>query len=468
MHLPSPFFRLHARPHRRALVPFVVATLSAAVTSCGGSAPPGPPNIVLISVDTLRPDHLSVYGYERNTSPNIDALAAEGLLFESAYCPMPVTGPSHATMLTGLYPRTHRVVKNAIRLKDSVTTLTEVLAENGYSTHAVVSSFILDRQFGLNQGFDTYDDRFTLEGSSMAHREFDGYEVESTSGFDQRAADATDKSLEVIQGAEAPFFLFVHYMDPHGPYIPPEPYLSMFLQVGDLLEHVIGRYDGEVAYTDAQIGRLLDSLPENTLVIFTADHGEGLMDHGIMSHGFDLYEEQVRVPLILSWKEVLPEGGRVQEPAELTQIVPTVLELTQIETDLEFDGTSLLKDLDAQDPVYLHRRHYGGVYVDDYDLEELKPYRTNRNYKPSGRKYGIRVGDHKFIQGGQDGPDELYNLESDPEERLNRRDDAPEVRASLSNALDAWLEATEPTAPARERELSPEDEEALEALGYFQ
>lgn len=381
---------------------------------------------------------------------------------------MPVTGPSHATMMTGLYPRNHKVVANAVPLGEEVTTLAELLAVNGYETHAVVSSFVLDRQFGLEQGFATYDDRFELEDSSLTQRSFMGVELDRDNGFDQRAKDASRKALEVIRGARSPFFLFVHFMDPHDPYQPPLEHASTFLNTADDLKLLISLYDGEIAYADAEIDRILDALPENTLIVFTSDHGEGLMDHGVKSHGFDLYEEQVRVPLILKWTGEIPAGKRIPEPVELTQIMPTVIELARLEADLAFDGASLLQPLLRDDPVYLHRRSYNGTEIDDFDVDFLKPYRTDRNYKPKGPKYGIRVGDYKFIQGGQDGPDEVYDLVTDPDEITNLREQEPSANAELEQKLDAWLQETESGDLEVTVDLSPETEEALEALGYFQ
>ena len=283
------------------------------------------PDIVLVTIDTLRSDHCSAYGYPLDTPPNLSAIAGAGALFETAYAPMPVTAPSHATILTSLYPLSHGVIRNGMILAERHTTLAEILARHGYRTDAVVSSCVLNRKFGLDQGFRTYSDHFPPEGATISGRPFRGYGPRPDGGFDRRADATTDVAVERIKARTSdpePYFLFVHYMDPHRPYVPPESFQAEFapraLDPNDL-EREIGLYDGEIVFTDRELGRLVEAIdesgqPEGTLLVVTGDHGEGLMRHGKMGHGFDLHEESVRVPLVCRWPGRIKARQIVSEP----------------------------------------------------------------------------------------------------------------------------------------------------------
>ena len=283
-------------------------------------------NILLISIDTLRADHLGAYGFARPTTPAIDAVAREGVLFKNARTPVPMTLPAHVSMLTGTLPPTHGLRDNMqSRLPDASLTLAEMLKARGFTTGAVVSSFVLDRRFGTSQGFDRYDDQFQ--------------EVHKIGDLNERKGnEATRVATAWLEShKERPFFLFVHLYDPHDPYEPPEPFASQWS------EHP---YEGEVAFADHCVGQVLEKLRQlglydDTLIVITGDHGEMLGEHGELNHGFFIYEGALRVPLVMRVPRS-PAGSRqVDIPVSLIDIVPTVLSLVGAPVPKEVQGTDL-------------------------------------------------------------------------------------------------------------------------------
>ena len=252
-------------------------------------------NVLIITSDTTRADHLHCYGNRKIGTPVIDSLARNGILCSHAISPSSSTLPAHSSLMTGLYPVHHGVRANGtFQLDDNITTLAERLKSSGYRTGAAISAFVLDSRFGLAQGFDQYFDDLTKGIKYSAHM------------FRERAAELTNEPVFswLRETRDEPFFLWVHYFDPHAVYLPPEPYRS---QYSDNL------YDGEIAYTDAQIGALLDELKrlgvyEKTLIIFTSDHGEGLGEHGELTHSLLIYDSTLHVPMIFSAPARLPKG----------------------------------------------------------------------------------------------------------------------------------------------------------------
>lgn len=423
-------------------------------------------NILLVTIDTLRADHCSAYGYGRETTPTLESLARQGARMGVAYAPTATTGPSHASLMTSLYPITHGVVKNGMVLDAGFETLAEVLRAAGYRTAAVVSSFVLDAKFGYAQGFETYDDDFDAQAATIARPEFEGQEVEG--GFDQTGDRTTEKASNLLARLAAggePFFLWVHYFDPHAPYAPPPEFASRFPadDQRDELSRAKSGYDGDIAFADHELGRLLAAFdpsgPRNsTLVVVVGDHGEGLMQHGHMHHGVQIYEEAVRVPLLLRLDgRIAPQAH--DEPVEIVDVMPTVLELARLVHTRPLQGRSLAAaltqgaPLDPERPVYLHRRYYdpgeiGGIPV-------------------AGEKFGIRRGLWKYIEGEQEGTRELFNLVDDPGERTNLVVSETAVAAELSASLAAW-KTTQGGARQRAEGLSPQDREKLRALGYVE
>jgi len=431
-------------------------------------APHGRTNVLLVSIDTLRDDHCSVSGYALPTTPGLERLAAQGTRIELAYAPTATTGPTHASILTSLYPIAHGVVKNGVNLDGGFETLAETLSDAGYGTAGVVSSFVLDAKFGYGQGFDTYDDDFDPESATIDRTFFGGKPIEGS--FDQIASRTTDKAARTLQDlgrTGRPFFLFVHYFDPHNPYVPPEPFSGRFVPeqgADDELSATIAAYDAEIAYADHEIDRLLEVLAEagledDTLVVVVADHGEGLMQRGHMHHGVHIYEEAVRVPLLFRLPGRMPPGQVRGGPVELVDLMPTVLELVGLAPPEGLQGRSLVSalahgaSLDPQRAVFLQRRHY-------------KP-QTIGEIHVAGEKFGVRKGTWKYIEGDEEAARELYDLQADPGERVNLVESNVEVADELRSTIAAWKQAN-----AREGagtpELSPEDVERLKALGYLE
>ena len=491
----APHFHRHVARGRRALT----ALLACCSFGCQPAVDPSLPDVVLITIDTTRADHCSVYGYERETTPNLERFAAEGARFDLAYAPMAVTAPAHASLFTSLYPVAHGVERNTLKLAPEARTVAEILRAAGYQTAAILSSFVMDARFGLAQGFDTYEDDFDLAGSTLPAKTFWGVPVGEGHGFDRQADATSDMAIDVLEGrlADRPLFLFVHYMDPHAPYVPPEPFRARFSSTpaaatdlapdgaaeeltesseaatgGELTENEVDLYDAEIAYTDSEIARLLAALDrlgvaDDALVILTADHGEGLKQRGLMGHGFSIHEEQVRVPLLIRWPGRIPAGRVVTSPVELVDVLPTLLDLIDLEPrKTSFQGRSFARlllgeaSVAPERPVFLHRRYYSGRAVEDVPLAEILI---------KGEKFGVRVGDWKYVEAAADGPEELFHLGEDPAELENLAEAAPEKVAELAARLaELQAEYGSDSLTAEMLELSPADQKRLEALGYLQ
>jgi arylsulfatase A-like enzyme len=432
--------------------------------ACPGHRSHSAPNVLLITVDTLRADHCSSYGYPLPTTPVLDALARDGVRLVTAYAPMSSTTPSHATMFTSLYPLGHGIVQNGLTLGGERQTLAETLRAAGYATRAVVSSFALDRRFGLDQGFDAYDDQFDRAHSSLFSRSWEAHRV--TGGFDQRATIASDKAIRALQalGGRRPFFLWVHYFDPHEPYDPPERFRSAFPPADESEKaRAIAAYDAEIAYTDHEIGRVLETLErkglaDDTLVIVVADHGEGLLQRGHMGHGIVLYEEGVRVPFVLRWPGRLPAGRTIEEPVALVDLLPTVLDLLDLSKNPEgAQGVSLAPALQgaarsaADREVFLQRRRYETPTVSGHPV--------------AGDKFAIRKGRWKYIEANEESTRELFDLSKDPGERQNVAAHFPAEADRLSATIAAWRESHGPDAGHRVS-VPADSAERLRALGY--
>jgi arylsulfatase A-like enzyme len=434
------------------------------------------PNLLVISMDTTRADHLSVYGYARETSASLRRLAAEGVRFDSAYSPTATTGPSHASLFTSLYPMTHQVLKNGHVLAPGYETLAEILATAGYDTAAVVSSYVLNRKFGYEQGFASYDDDVSQADTPSGTVEWEGEIVEGK--FYGRADDTTRRARDWLARRphpERPFFLFVHYFDPHDPYVPPAEYRPPFelgREMALKLERTIAFYDTEIAYTDEQIGHLLGALSatglaEGTVVVVLGDHGEGLMQHGHMHHGVHIYEEAVRVPLIVRWPGHL--APRIEkQPVQILDLAPTLLALTGTEqAGAHFQGRSIASLLRAipeggrepgERPVYLYRRHYSGAESAQGELAD--------GIVAKGEKFGLRLGDWKLIEGPEEESLELFDLAVDPGETRNRALTEPERLREMRAGLADWRRLYGDAGASEPRSIDDEDRARLEALGY--
>ncbi|MBN2475881.1 MAG: sulfatase-like hydrolase/transferase, partial [Pirellulales bacterium] len=393
------------------------------------------PNVLLVSIDTCRADHLSCYGYKRPTTPNVDAVAHDGAMFKTAISPVPLTTPAHSSMLTGVYPPTHGVRLNTYdRLADSNVTLAEILREAGYQTAAFVGAFPLDSRFGLNQGFDTFDGRFAEDENKVI--------------FSHRAGEKVNRpALAWLDDhATRPFFLFLHYFDPHLPYEPHPPHTSPYAD---------DPYAGEIAYVDHCIGRVLDRLRvlgayDNTLVIITADHGESLGEHGEADHGFFVYQCTLHVPLVIRMPHYR-KGVQVEGNVSLVDIVPTVLDLLGLKAHGKVEGMSLRAALEGGPVPDGQRAIYGeSLYAGTFGCSPL---------------HSIIEGPWKYILAPRA---ELYDLTEDPGERANVVGKQPHVAQRLRGRLEAMLEKLETAALQRgPSTVDPETVERLESLGYL-
>ena len=406
-------------------------------------------NVILISIDTTRADHLGCYGHPRIKTPNIDRLAAEGTLFEQCTAAAPVTLPSHTSMLTGTYPFVHKVRDNGtFRLHDDNLTVTEVLREAGFATVAQVGAFVLNHEFGLDQGFDTYRDvGFTAPGSAGQ-----GSETEIS------AEQVTDGAIELLRRvAGNRFFMFVHYFDPHQPYRAPERFAAQY----------INPYPAEIAYVDEQIGRLLDAANEagvsdDTLVILTSDHGEGLGQHQEATHAYFVYDSTLAVPLIFRCPQRIPAGVRVGAQVRLIDIAPTILELLGLPALPDGQGVDL-------SPLILGQTDDLGLdaYAETFYTKYNMGFSQLRALRSGGWKYihGPRpelyyLGDPSAAEGRRYGgdPRESHDLARSQPERVTEM--LEQMRALIARAP----RVVQP-GQAR-RAVTPQELQRLESLGY--
>jgi len=385
---------------------------------------------VLVTIDTLRADHVGCYGATTEATPTLDALARRGVRFETAISPAPLTLPSHATLFTALDPPAHGVRSNgAFRLDEGPATLAERFRSAGFATAAFVSAFVLDRRFGLTRGFERYDDELGVQDEDVG--------VES-----RRAGETVDAALGWLEDAPARFFLWLHLYDPHAPYEPPEPHQTRQL----------GRpYDGEIAYADAELGRLLAALdarfPDGrTLVLVTSDHGESLGEHGEPTHAFTVYDATQRVPLILAGPSV-PAGVVEPRLVRLADVAPTLLALAGLPPLDGVSGASLLPAPGAP------REPGAGVAW----VETLAP-QLDLGWSPL---LGVRTPEHKYVRAPRP---ELYELASDPGETRNLAAERPDLVAEL-DALVAARAAGQRAQP--NLGVDAETAERLRALGYL-
>lgn len=426
----------------------------------------------MVVVDTLRADALGVHGSPVPT-PVMDGLAQAGVRFETALAPAPETAPSQATLFTGQDPLRHGVTRNGRSLPDGAETLAEVLKSQGFATAAFVSSFVLDSRFGWDQGFDLYDARFEWSGSKIRLERvpgtvglWDGFRIDG--GFDRDAVATTIAARDWLRAAPEPFFLFVHYFDPHDPYEPP-PHAAAATATAPIdlshrsfldyppaeIERHIRAYLGEVQHVDHAIGQLLlplrvRGLEDRTLVVLTADHGEGLGQHGWMHHAVHLYREQVRVPLVFVMPG-LPSGASVATPVALHEVAPTVLDLLGVPIPDSFTGHSLASAV---------RR---GAEPEARPVFGYRARRTGASF--ATERWSVRTERMRYIRDA-DGTIELYDLDADPFELHDLSGREPARVSEHAALLDDYLARK----PALEDDLTltPEARAALQALGYIE
>lgn len=396
------------------------------------------PNVILITMDTLRADHVGCYGAKSVKTPVLDALAADGTVFEHAISQVPLTWPSHAAILTGTYPFQNGVQDfTGPPLAPQFRSVAQAFKQHGYATGAVVSAFVLDRSFGLIRGFDAYDDAFTAET----------FLQKDLGTVDRKAADSVTHAIGWLQKTpHRPFFLWLHLYDPHSPYDPPEPFSTQYHD--DL-------YDGEIAYADHELGRLIAWLKRNqlydrSLIVFLSDHGESLGDHGEKEHGFFIYNSTAHIPLIVK----LPAGsgahpGRISRPVETIAVAPTLLRSAGLKDEIEkqFQSEGLFAaDAKGEAPAY---------------SETFYPF-SFFGWSPL---HALQTSRYHYI----DAPHaELYDLTTDPGEQKNLATQQNPIVAVLKDKLQQRLK-NNPFAPIKGDApgLDPEAVQKLRALGYF-
>jgi arylsulfatase A-like enzyme len=411
--------------------------------ACGRSPKP---NVVLVTIDTLRADYLGCYGHARPTSPNLDALAADAVLFEKVLCQSPETLPSHTSIMTGMHPRTHKVISHESKVDGAITTMAEVLSKRGYTSGAIVSSHVLDAKYGLDQGFATY--RAIHYAYKDRQREL----------MHQREQDpTTDEALAWLRDhRKTNFFLWVHWFHPHRAYNPPPRYKQLFAgayagpAAGDQndfamrvwrdkvalpaedIAYMRGLYEGEVAFTDVQVGRLLDELRaldllDNTIVVITSDHGEILYEHEYyFGHDIALYDECTMVPLVVRIPGLDAPPRRVGGLVQTIDIFPTVLEALGIPCPAEVEGKSLVPLMRGEaDRTVEHG------FTETFPFPEKCPPR-----------HAVRTETAKLVW-REERPAEivkqLYDLEADPAETVNLYPAGAQAQA-LDAILAAWIE----------------------------
>ncbi len=395
------------------------------------SAPSGL-NVLLVTLDTTRADRLGCYGYDTAETPNLDKLAAEGVRFDRAYAQAPLTLPSHASLLTGKYPPELGMrINGGGRLSGDIPTLATELKGEGYRTGAFVAAAVLSKAYGLERGFDIYDDDMSDTGAGVLVAERPGDQV-------------CDAALEwLAESPEGPFFAWIHLFDPHHPYNPPDPYRSKFSDP----------YDGEIAFTDAQVGRLLQrlqdlKLTDRTLVVVAGDHGEAFGEHQEKQHGLFVYESTMRVPLIVVSPKSVQVGLVIDGVVELVDIMPTVLELAGMKDVPEVSGQSLVAAM--RDPASA---------VGQYAYGESQYPRMSFGW---ASLVSLTSDRWKYIRAPRQ---ELYDLRADPSEEENIIADYAEVASDLDCRLQRMLEMME-VQEASSVDRNAESLAQLQALGY--
>jgi choline-sulfatase len=422
-------------------------------------AAPVPPNVILITVDTTRADRMGFLGSKLGLTPNLDALARDSAVFTRAYSQVPLTAPSHASILTGTYPQFHLVNDFQVPLAPELPYAPEILRGHGYHTAAFVAAMVLDPQVGFargfERGFDTYDAGFhqMRAGEDRYH------------SAERRGAEVVAHALAWLdQHPQGPFFMWVHLYDAHDPYDPPEPYKSKYASAP---------YDGEIAYADSAVGTFLGQLRQRGLydravIAVMADHGEALGDHGEDTHGMFLYDETIHVPLVIK----LPyadspgkhsAGKRIESRVELVDVLPTILQAVGIAVPREVQGESLLALMTPTPkpaPAAAQETAAPEIVPD-------RPAYAETDYPQ--RSYGwsslrsLRTGKYLYIKAPRQ---ELYDQSTDPNAQHNLSSSSTAVTSTLASQLDAFREKTSSNREAPQVAADPAAQEKLAALGY--
>ena len=432
-----------AKWRSRLAVLLAAGLVITAFISCSGtqsessSHEPRNANVVLITLDTTRADHLSCYEKGFARTPNLDALAARGVRFEHATAQVPLTIPSHACIMTGSYPEVNGVRgMGGFVLAKTHPTIASVTDAAGFATGAFVGASVLSRRFGFSNGFMTYDDNM---GKGIVEANLPGV-------FPERRADVvTDHAISWLKSnGSKNFFLWCHYYDPHAPYEPPEPYKHLYAR---------DPYSGEIAYTDSQLGRLFDYLKAQnllgrTLIVVTADHGESLGEHGEETHGVFLYDATLHVPLIMAGPGI-PAGKTIAQQVRSIDIMPTILAFLNLSPGKEAQGANLLPLIEKGQPVSTDATYLETLYPLTYmGWSELRAVRTNK---------------WKFILAPHP---ELYNLKDDPHEATNLETHEPVVASRMNQQLWSIIGEDKRNERVVSSPMNEQTREDLASLGY--
>lgn len=399
--------------------------------------PAARPNVLLITIDTLRADRVGCYGYKEIKTPAIDGLCRDGIVFDRAIAQVPLTWPSHVAILTGTYPFWNGVQDfTGQPLRPGVATLPEAMKRSGYATGAVVSSFVLDRSFGMARGFDSYYDAFT--GNAFMEKDL--------GLVDRRAGESVDHALAWLKQKRAgrPFFFWLHLYDPHSPYAPPEPFAT---------EYRDRPYDGEIAYADSQLARVFTwlkqaGLYDSTLIVLTSDHGESLGEHGEREHGYFIYQSTTHVPLV-----VKPPRGKLSQPRREGAAVETIA-----------IPATILDILGSRDPIQKQFQAPSLLRADDTSLAYAQTLYPYSSFGWSALR-SLESPRYHYIEAPQP---ELYDLENDPNEQRNLLGpQSPAVGAALKEKLAQRMKDFAPPELAGGEQLDPDAAGKLRALGYM-
>jgi arylsulfatase A-like enzyme/Flp pilus assembly protein TadD len=407
-------------------------------------------NVLLVTIDTLRADYVGAYGSTRGATPTLDRLAAEGLRFDVVYAHVPLTLPSHTTLLTGRYPTRTGVRDNGTFTLGDMPTLSTALKATGYDTAAFIGAFVLDARFGLNRGFDLYDDRMIGGNADLDIVQRTAEEVlapayDWIARVENREPRTQNRESRTNPGPRTPnpWFVWIHLYDPHEPYTPPEPYRSRY---------AADPYAGEIAYADASLGAFFEKLRangvlSNLLVVVASDHGESLGEHSERTHGLFAYDSTLRVPLVVWAPGRIPAGALVRGPMRLVDVAPTILDLVGGPLLDGLDGRSVRFALTGEMPI-----DDGGSYFEALNASLARNWAPLRGVV----RDGLKLIDLPLP--------ELYDLAADPGERRNLY----AQHRDLARPLEARLDAIErgAGAPAAPRSLDADAEARLRALGY--
>ncbi len=488
-----------SREALRAIAVAVLLSLAAfALSGCAPKPPPRPKNVLLITIDTLRSDRLAAYGNPIVRTPTLDRLARDGAVFATAHSPIPLTLPSHASILTGVYPRTHLVLSHAYTLAPTRPTLASILKEHGYQTAAFVSSHVLDKKYGLDRGFDTYWQRWAAD-------------MNATRAMNVAGLELTTKAAKewLKKRPDGPFFLWVHLFQPHKPYTPPAPldrlydpgYTgTMVAEVDTLhriwrdrialapadLAHLSALYDGEVTTADIEVGRLLATVEaeghlDDTIIVITSDHGEVLYEHDFyFGHDIMLYQPAINVPLLMRAPGLIPAGRVVGQPVRLIDVAPTLLDAVGIPPSEvgRFEGMSLIAlaerasgtgpSRDSRGALRSFRAPRGSgaapAAPPDTLFAEVFPPKAEWKVKP---RHAVATSRWKLILEDESDARELYDLALDPMERENVAAAEPDTLASFLAAWEAWRASKEKEFVTTYPDIDAETEETLRSLGYI-